>query len=70
MYHGDLAALVALLLSGRRNATRLIWSIRCSDVDLSLYGRGLRVVVGLCKRLSSWPIGSSRVLRVAVEPMA
>jgi glycosyltransferase involved in cell wall biosynthesis len=55
MYHGDLAALMALLLSGRRRATRLIWSIRCSDVDLSLYGTGLRVVVGLCKRLSSWP---------------
>jgi glycosyltransferase involved in cell wall biosynthesis len=55
MYHGDLFALVALLLSGRRNATRLIWGIRCSDVDLSLYGTGLRVVVGLCKRLSSWP---------------
>jgi glycosyltransferase involved in cell wall biosynthesis len=55
MYHGDLAALVALLLSGRRNVTRLIWSIRCSEVDFRCYGLGLRLVVGMCKHLSSWP---------------
>src|SRR5712671_993457 len=29
MYHGDLAALVALALSGRFRRTCLIWSIRC-----------------------------------------
>src|SRR5882672_6906142 len=33
MYHGDLLALIALVLSGRRRRTCLIWSIRCSDMD-------------------------------------
>jgi glycosyltransferase involved in cell wall biosynthesis len=55
MYHGDLAALVALLMSGRRKHTRLVWSIRCSDMDLRRYGRGLRTVVKACTLLSSWP---------------
>ena len=55
MYHGDLAALVALLMSGRRKHTRLVWSIRCSDMDLRRYGRGLRMVVKACTLLSSWP---------------
>ena len=35
MYHGDLAALIALGLSGRRRQTALVWSIRCSDMDLT-----------------------------------
>jgi glycosyltransferase involved in cell wall biosynthesis len=55
MYHGDLAALVALLMSGRRKATRLVWSIRCSALDLRHYGPGLRLVVKACIRLSAWP---------------
>ena len=48
MYHGDLAALVALVMSGRRRQTRLVWSIRCSDMDLRRYGVGLRLVVKAC----------------------
>jgi glycosyltransferase involved in cell wall biosynthesis len=55
MYHGDLAALVALVLSGRRQRTRLVWGIRCSEVDLRAYGRGLRLVVRACIALSRWP---------------
>jgi glycosyltransferase involved in cell wall biosynthesis len=55
MYHGDLAALVALVLSGRRRRTRLVWSIRCSDMDLRRYGAGLRAVVKTCTALSRWP---------------
>jgi glycosyltransferase involved in cell wall biosynthesis len=55
MYHGDLAALVALVLSGRRRRTRLVWGIRCSEVDLRAYGRGLRLVVRACIALSRWP---------------
>ena len=55
MYHGDLAALFALVLSGRRKHTRLIWSIRCSDMDLSRYGMRLRLVVRACVALSSKP---------------
>jgi len=55
MYHGDLAALVALAMSGRRRQTRLVWSIRCSDVDLRRYGVGLRLGVKACTLLSRWP---------------
>jgi glycosyltransferase involved in cell wall biosynthesis len=55
MYHGDLAALVALLASGRRRSTRLVWSIRCSDMDLRRYGTALRLVVKACTMLSGYP---------------
>jgi glycosyltransferase involved in cell wall biosynthesis len=55
MYHGDLAALAALVLSGRRSRTRLVWGIRCSDLDLSRYGIGLRLVLKGCTLLSRWP---------------
>ena len=39
MYHGDLAALLALIMSGRRRATALAWNIRCSTLDFTRYGR-------------------------------
>jgi glycosyltransferase involved in cell wall biosynthesis len=56
MYHGDLAALVALVMSGRRRRTRLVWSIRCTALDLRHYGGfGLRLVVKACTLLSGWP---------------
>lgn len=55
MYHGDLAALLALVLSGRRRSTRLAWNIRCSDLDFSRYGRVLRMVVNACVVLSRRP---------------
>jgi glycosyltransferase involved in cell wall biosynthesis len=55
MYHGDLAALVALVLSGRRGQTRLIWSIRCSAMDWRDYGPGLALVVKACVVLSRSP---------------
>ena len=55
MYHGDLAALVALGLSGRRRDTRLVWGIRCSELDFKRYGVGLRLVVRACAALSGWP---------------
>lgn len=55
MYHGDLAALIALVLSGRRSRTRLIWGIRCSDIDLRRYSGSLRLVVRACVSLSSRP---------------
>jgi glycosyltransferase involved in cell wall biosynthesis len=47
--------LAALVLSGRRRRTRLVWSIRCSDMDLRRYGIGLRMVVKACTLLSRWP---------------
>jgi len=55
MYHGDLAALLALILSGRRRATRLAWNIRCSSLDFTRYSRQLRLVVKTCAKLSAWP---------------
>jgi glycosyltransferase involved in cell wall biosynthesis len=55
MYYGDLAALVALVLSGRRRETRLVWSIRCTAMDWRGYGVGLWLVVQACARLSGWP---------------
>jgi len=55
MYHGDLAALIALVLSGQRRSTRLAWSIRCSDMDFSRYSWRLRLAVKVCALLSRWP---------------
>jgi len=55
MYHGDLAATIALALSGRRRRTRLVWSIRCSEVDLRSYGARLRWAIKACTLLSRWP---------------
>jgi glycosyltransferase involved in cell wall biosynthesis len=42
-------------MSGRRRQTRLIWSIRCSALDLNRYGVGLRAVVNACTLLSRRP---------------
>src|SRR5438105_5278498 len=55
MYHGDLVALIGLVMSGRRKQTRLIWSIRCSDMDLDRYRLRLRLVVKACTALSGMP---------------
>jgi len=55
MYYGDLAALVAVALSGRRRQTHLVWGIRCSAMDWRSYGVGLGLVVKACALLSRWP---------------
>jgi glycosyltransferase involved in cell wall biosynthesis len=55
MYYGDLAALVALALSGRRRQTRLVWGIRCSAMPWRSYGFGLALVVKGCALLSRYP---------------
>lgn len=52
LYHADLLATLALVLSGRQRATRLIWGVRCSDMDMSRYARGSRLVLTLLPRLS------------------
>jgi len=52
MYYGDLAALLALVMSGRRRKTGLVWSIRCSTLDLARYGPVLRLAVKACTLLS------------------
>ena len=53
LYHADLLAILALALSGRRSATRLIWGIRCSDMDMRRYARTTRWIRAGLSRLSS-----------------
>lgn len=55
MYHADLASLLALALSGRWRRTRLVWGVRCSDMDWSRYSALSRLVVRLCAWLSPLP---------------
>jgi glycosyltransferase involved in cell wall biosynthesis len=55
MYHADLAATLALYWSDRRRHTRLIWGLRCSDMDTQYYGLRLSAVIRSCVMLSSAP---------------
>lgn len=55
MYHGNLAASLALVLSRRRARTALVWGLRCSDMDLSQYTAQLRFVVRAGAALSRGP---------------
>lgn len=55
MYHADLVAFAGLTLSARRRSIRLVWGIRCSDLDLSRYGLVLHLAVRGCAWLSGWP---------------
>jgi glycosyltransferase involved in cell wall biosynthesis len=55
MYYGDLAAALALGRSGRRGATRLLWGVRCSDMEIARYGLSLRMAVAACRRFSHVP---------------
>ncbi|MBL8703204.1 MAG: glycosyltransferase [Rhodospirillales bacterium] len=52
MYHADLAAMVALALSGRRRRTRLAWNLRCSDMAGDRHGAAFRAVRGAWLRLA------------------
>ncbi|MBF0160328.1 MAG: glycosyltransferase [Magnetococcales bacterium] len=52
LYHADLlGAVIARLFA----IPRLIWSLRCSYMDLSQYSRLLRLTLWLLARLSRWP---------------
>ena len=53
LYHADLLATLALALSGRRRATRLIWGVRCSDMDMRRYARSSSHILKVLPRLSS-----------------
>jgi glycosyltransferase involved in cell wall biosynthesis len=56
LYHADLAGLVATMLSGYRK--RLIWNIRCSDMDFDAEASAATGrVVRLLARLSALPAG-------------
>ena len=55
MYHADIIALVALLVSGYRKRTRMFWGVRCSDMDLTGSNLRLGLMVRLCASLSHLP---------------
>lgn len=57
MYHADLYALLALVLSARVRRTRLYWGVRCSGLDFGQYALSLRVIVRLCSTLSHFTDG-------------
>lgn len=58
MYHGDLLATLGLGLSGRWRRTKLLWGVRCSDMDLNYYDYRLRLAVRACTLISRWPYGA------------
>ena len=53
LYHADLLATLGLLLSGRWRATRLVWGVRCSDMDMRRYPLSTRCVLKLLPLLSA-----------------
>lgn len=54
LYHADLAGLISAILLNQTK--RLIWNLRCSDVDFDLEQTpGTRVLVQALARLSGWP---------------
>ena len=55
MYHADLIAAIAWLLSGRGRRSRLFWGIRCSDMDTRSYGWSLWLTIRVCALLSPLP---------------
>lgn len=52
LYHADLMGTLAATLS---RETKLVWNIRCADMDLSKYGRVSRALPHMLARLSSRP---------------
>lgn len=52
LYHADLIGLMAARLATR---APVVWNLRCSDMDLSRYGRLTRIVLGVLVRLSGCP---------------
>ena len=53
LYHADLLGTLALVLSGRWRATRLVWGVRCSDMDMRRYSLSTHYVLKLLSLLSS-----------------
>ncbi|MFN3171093.1 MAG: glycosyltransferase [Hyphomicrobiales bacterium] len=52
LYHADFLATLAAALAGN---PPLIWNLRCSDIDLSRYGRSTRFVVRALSLISKRP---------------
>lgn len=55
MYHADLLALAARATLPRGERPKLVWGVRCSDMDVSRYSPALRLIIGTCARLSARP---------------
>ena len=55
LYHADLAATVALALSGRRRRTRLYWNVRCASMEGAKGTLAPPFVRAACVRLSRVP---------------
>ena len=55
MYHALFFSTLALGISGRWRGTRLVWGVRCSNMNFDCYSRSLRLIVRLCGWLSSSP---------------
>ena len=55
MYHADLVAMAAHAILARADRPRLVWGVRCSDMEVARYGYGLRATIALAARLSKRP---------------
>jgi glycosyltransferase involved in cell wall biosynthesis len=55
LYHADLVATLALLLSGRRRQTKLFWNVRCSSMEGAVRSAAQRVGLFACTMLSGVP---------------
>ena len=53
MHYADMVATLALLISGRKKNTKLIWGVRCSSLDFLQYGWKLLFTVKVCSFLSA-----------------
>ena len=54
LYHADLLSTVATRFAG---SPRLVWNLRCAEVDMSQYSRLSKWVFALLSRLSGFPDG-------------
>ncbi len=55
LYYGDFAAWLTRMLARWQRKSRLIWTIRCSAMELDRYQPRLRLAVALCRKLSRRP---------------
>ena len=67
LYHADLAGLLACLLAGL-SPRRVVWNLRCSNMDFSRYAPTTRWVVRALALLSRQPVAVAVNARSAREP--
>lgn len=54
LYHADLMGTLCAVLAGL-SPRRVVWNLRCSDIDFAQYARSTRLVVRILSKLSSLP---------------